>query len=143
MSAVVHVQKTSAIRPGQGLALGRRMVSNTVPVPFPSTTTTNRRDSFRAPLSGTVTLTARGRLVDAAALDVSEGGLRLLSRLALVVGDPVAIVFFVNGELVSVNGVVRWLASTRHGFFTFGIRFASVEDDGVALLSTYCRRAMS
>ena len=119
------------------------MVSNTVPIAFPSTTTKNRRDSFRAPLSGTVTLTARGRLVDAAALDVSEGGLRLLSRLALVVGDPVAIVFFLNGELVSVDGVVRWRASTRLGFFTFGVSFSSVEDDGVALLSTYCRRAMS
>lgn len=119
------------------------MVSDTEPFAFPITTTKNRRASFRAPLSGAVTLTARDRLVDAAAMDVSEGGMRLLSRLGMVVGEAVSIVFFVNGELVSVSGTVCWRASTRLGFHTFGVRFAAIEDDGPALLSTYCRRAMS
>lgn len=112
------------------------MVSHTAPLGL--RTTNNRRGSFRAPLSGTVTLTARERLVDAAALDVSEGGIRLLSRLALQLGDRVSMVFFVNGELVSVEGTVRWRASTRLGFFTFGVTFSAIEEDGGTLLSTYC-----
>ncbi len=118
------------------------MVTITAPYAFPATTK-NRRASFRAPLSGTVTLTARDRLVDAAAIDVSEGGIRLLSRLGLTMGESVSLVFFLNGELVSVSGAVRWRAATRLGFHTFGVSFSAVEDDGDAVLSTYCRHAMS
>lgn len=114
----------------------------TVPLAF-APARPNRRGSFRAPLGGAVTLTARDRLVDAVALDVSEGGLRLMSRLRLLAGDVVSIVFFVEGELVSVTGTVRWTSTTKLGLYTFGVRFESVDEDGPSLLATYCRHAMS
>ncbi len=115
---------------------------STVPLSF-AATKPNRRDSFRAPLGGAVTLTARDRLVDSVALDVSEGGLRLMSRLRLGEGEVVSIVFFVNGELVSVTGVVRWTGTTKLGLHTFGVAFTSIEDDGLGLIVAHCLRSMS
>jgi len=114
----------------------------TVPLVF-AASKPNRRGSFRAPLGGAVTLTARDRLVDSVALDLSEGGLRLMSRLRLAAGEVVSIVFFVNGELVSVTGSVRWTGTTKLGLHTFGVRFDAIEEDGAALIAAYCRRAMS
>jgi hypothetical protein len=115
------------------------MNAATVPMTLPA----NRRAQVRAPLSGTVTLTARGRIVDAAALDVSAGGLRVIAHLGLVPGERVSSVFFVDGEIVSAEGRVRWAGRTKLGFATFGLHFDTIDHEGHMALTEYCRRAIS
>jgi hypothetical protein len=103
----------------------------------------DRRAAVRAPLSGTVTLTVRGRLVDAVAADVSATGIRLVARLEPQVGDEVSIVFFLGGELVASVGTVCWTKRTKLGLHAFGVHFRSIEEDGAVALSDYCRRGVS
>jgi hypothetical protein len=103
----------------------------------------DRRAAVRAPLSGTVTLTVRGRLVDAVAADVSSTGMRLVARLEPHHGDEVSIVFFLGGELVASVGTVCWTKRTKLGLHAFGVHFRSVEEDGATALTAYCGRGIS
>lgn len=98
---------------------------------------------MRARLATTVTVTVADRLVDAHGADVSERGMRLVASTPARPGEPVSLVFFLNGDLVSARGVVRWCARTTRGLFTFGIAFTIVEDDGAALVATFCKSAVS
>lgn len=107
-----------------------------------SVSSVDRRRSLRARLAVTVTVTVGGRLVDAVGADVSPGGIRLVTAQAAQVGDPVAVVFFINGDIVCARGTVRWCAPTKRGLYTFGVMFNAVEEDGPVLLDQFCRASL-
>ena len=104
----------------------------------------DRRVAQRVRLAApTVTVTVGGLLVDAVGSDVSPGGMRLLSARPVRIGDAVSLVFFLDGDIVSARGDVRWCARTRHDLFSFGVAFGAVEEDGASLLARFCRRSVS
>ena len=104
----------------------------------------DRRLAQRARLSApTVTVTISGKLVDAMGSDVSLGGMRLLSGSAVGVGSDVSLVFFLDGDIVSARGVVRWCTPTKHDLFSFGVSFTTIEEDGPNLVGDYCRAFVS
>ena len=100
----------------------------------------DRRLAQRARLSApTVTVTIGGKLVDSIGSDVSLGGMRLMSGRNVAVGADVSLVFFLDGDIVSARGVVRWCTPTKHDLFAFGVSFSAIEEDGPSLVSQYCR----
>ena len=104
----------------------------------------DRRLAQRARLSApTVTVTIGGKLVDAMGSDVSLGGIRLLSGRQVGVGSDVSLVFFLDGDIVSARGVVRWCTRTKHELFAFGVSFTAIEEDGPSLVGHYCRAFVS
>lgn len=103
----------------------------------------DRRGAARARLGGSVTITVAGKLVDALGADVSPGGIRVLAATAARIGDEVSLVFFLNGDIVSGRGVVRWCAPTRNRLVMIGVRFTAVEEDGSSLVASYCRSSLS
>jgi hypothetical protein len=103
----------------------------------------DRRLSQRARLATTVTVTVADRLVDAVGSDVSVGGMRLVAGMPARPGEPVSLVFFLNGDIVCARGTVRWCTRTKRGLFTFGVAFHAVEEDGTALVTTFCRNSVS
>ncbi len=103
----------------------------------------DRRRAQRARLGVTVTLTVAGKLVDALGADVSPGGMRVVAAAHARVGDAVSLVFFVNGDIVSASGTVQWCVPKRNGLATFGVRFTMLEEDGSAVVSSYCRDSVS
>lgn len=103
----------------------------------------DRRLSARARLATTVTLTLGDRLVEAFGSEISDGGIRLVARTAARAGEPASLVFFLNGDIVSARGRVRWCNPTKRGLFTMGIEFLVVEDDGAALIASFCRNSIS
>ncbi len=102
----------------------------------------DRRGGQRARLAAVVTLTIDGKLVDATSVNVSPGGLRLVTDWAVERGQEVSLVFFLDGDLVCARAVVCWSTTTRHGLHTFGVRFTSFEDDAASLLATYCEASV-
>jgi len=102
----------------------------------------DRRGAQRARLAAVVTLTVDGKLVDATSVNVSPGGLRLVTDHAVARGQEVSLVFFLDGDLVCARAVVCWTTPTRHGLHTFGVRFTSFEDDAANLLSQYCEASI-
>jgi hypothetical protein len=98
----------------------------------------DRRRALRARLATDVTITVGGRLLDAVGADVSPGGIRLVATRPVALGDEVSLVFFLRGDIVCARGTVCWSSPTTHGLFHFGVRFGAIEEDGAALLSTYC-----
>lgn len=116
------------------------------PSTFPSLSQAliDRRDRGRARLATTVTLTAAGRLVDAMAIDVSPSGMRLVAQGSLAEGLPVSLVFFVRGEMISAEALVRRCErGSRGGYFVYGVAFLRLEDDGAAVVDRYCRSCVS
>ncbi|MBX3187763.1 MAG: PilZ domain-containing protein [Labilithrix sp.] len=103
----------------------------------------DRRRAHRARLAVAVTITVAGRLVDAVGADVSPGGMRLVAARAENVGDEVSLVFFLNGDIVCARGTICWCAPTRRGLFMFGVKFSAVEEDGQALVASYCLASVS
>lgn len=105
----------------------------------------DRRRGQRARLGASVTITVAGKLVDALGADVSPGGMRIVSSAATPVriGDEVSLVFFLDGDIVSARGVVRWNATTQRGLATFGVLFTAIEEDGASIVATYCRASVS
>src|SRR4051812_32176037 len=103
----------------------------------------DRRGAQRARLATTVTVTVADRLVDAVGSDVSAGGMRLVAATPARPGEPVSLVFFLNGDIVCARGTVRWCARTKRGLFTFGVAFLAVEEDGTALVTTFCKSSIS
>lgn len=102
-----------------------------------------RRGSRRARLGVSVTITVAGKLIDALGADVSLGGIRVVAAAPATTGDQVSLVFFLDGDLVSARGTVRWCAPTRNGLATFGVRFTALEEDGPSLLASYCGASLS
>ena len=103
----------------------------------------DRRRAHRARLGVTITITVAGKLVDALGTDVSPGGIRVVAAAPAKVGDAVSLVFFLNGDIVSASGTVRWCSPTKNGLATFGVRFTMVEEDGPAVVASYCHSAVS
>jgi hypothetical protein len=103
----------------------------------------DRRKQSRARLAAMVTVTVGGRIADAVGADVSPGGIRLVAGNRARVGEPVSIVFFLDGDIVCARGIVRWCAPTRRGLHTFGVAFTAIEEDGPALLARFCRASLS
>lgn len=100
----------------------------------------DRRLAQRARLSApTVTVTISGKLVDAIGSDVSLGGMRLMSGRPVAIGSDVSLAFFLDGEIVSARGEVRWCTPTKHQLFAFGVSFVAIEEDGGSLVGRYCR----
>jgi hypothetical protein len=102
-----------------------------------------RRGARRARLATLVTITVGGSLIHAVGADVSQGGIRLVSDRQVNVGEQASLVFFLQGDIVSATGTVRWCAPTPRGLFTFGVSFAVLEEDAPVLLATYCRAVPS
>lgn len=103
--------------------------------------TRDRRHTRRARLGVPVTITVAGKLLDALGADLSPGGIRILASAtdpSARAGDAVSLVFFLDGDLVSARGTVRWCATTRNGLATFGVGFTSLEDDGPSLVASHC-----
>jgi hypothetical protein len=98
----------------------------------------DRRACHRARLSVNVTVTLGDRIVDAASADVSSGGIRLVADQRPKLGEPVSLVFFLNGDIVCARGTVRWVSHTKHGLFAFGVRFSLLEEDAPTVVATYC-----
>ena len=119
------------------------MVSSTSSSPSLLQSVSDRRRAHRARLGVTITITVAGKLIDALGTDVSPGGIRLVAAAPAKVGDAVSLVFFLNGDIVSASGTVRWCAPTKNGLATFGVRFTAVEEDGPAVVASYCRAAVS
>ena len=103
----------------------------------------DRRLAQRARLATTVTVTVGDRLVDAVGSDVSVGGMRLVTADPARPGELVSVVFFLNGDIVSARGAVRWCARTKRGLFTIGVAFHSLEDDGEELVTSFCKNSVS
>jgi hypothetical protein len=103
----------------------------------------DRRASHRARLSGSVTVTLGDRIVDAVSADVSRGGIRLVADHRPKLGEPLSLVFFVNGDIVCARGSVRWVAQTKRGLFAFGVRFTALEEDAPSVVATYCAGSIS
>lgn len=103
----------------------------------------DRRLAMRARLGTTVTVTVADRLIDAYGADISTGGMRLVASLPARVGEPASLVFFLDGEIVSARGVVRWCSRTTRGLFAIGVAFTSVEDDGEKLVAAFCKNSIS
>lgn len=103
----------------------------------------DRRQSRRARLGVTVTITVAGKLIDALGADVSPGGVRLVAATRAKIGDELSLVFFVGGDLVSARGSVSWCAPTPNGLSVFGVRFTALEEDGPAVLATHCGASLS
>lgn len=90
-----------------------------------------------------MTVTLGDRIVDAAAGDLSRGGMRLVADHRPKLGEPMSLVFFLNGDIVCARGTVRWIAETKHGLFSFGVRFSVLEEDAPDVVATYCEGAIS
>jgi hypothetical protein len=104
----------------------------------------DRRRAQRARLAApTVTVTVGGKLVDAVGSDVSLGGMRLMSARPVRLGEEVSLVFFLDGDIVSARGVIRWSARTPHDLVVFGVSFTAMEEDGPSVVSRYCRGSLS
>lgn len=104
--------------------------------------TSDRRRAYRARLAAAVTTTIGHSLVDAVGADLSVGGIRLVAARHVEIGQQIELVFFLKGEIVSAAGVVRWTSRTPRGLYAFGVAFTSIEDDGGAVVSSFCQ-AMS
>jgi hypothetical protein len=105
-------------------------------------TVSDRRRAPRARLGVAVTITVAGKLIDAMGADVSPGGMRILAGEGAKIGDPVSLVFFLNGDIVSARGTVQWCVPSRRGLVTFGVRFTSLEEDGPLVVASYCRTSL-
>lgn len=123
------------------------MLSSSSGSPSPSVIqhVSDRRRGQRARLGASVTITVAGRLVDALGADVSLGGMRIVASATTPakVGDEVSLVFFLDGDIVSARGVVRWNAMTQRGLTMFGVLFTAIEEDGASVVATYCHSSVS
>lgn len=119
------------------------MLSSTTGSPSVIQQVSDRRRGQRARLGVSVTITVAGRLVDALGTDVSLGGVRVVTAKPARVGDEVSLVFFLDGDIVSARGVVRWCAQTPRGLATFGVLFTAIEEDGSSVVASYCRSSVS
>jgi hypothetical protein len=104
----------------------------------------DRRRAQRARLAAPpVTVTISGKLVDAVGTDVSLGGMRLMAARPVGLGDEVSLVFFLDGDIVSARGLVRWTARTPHRLVVFGVSFTAIDEDGPSVVARYCRASLS
>jgi hypothetical protein len=103
----------------------------------------DRRRVRRARLGVNVTITVARKLVDGFGADVSPNGMRIVAAEPARIGDDVSLVFFLNGDIVSARGVVRWCSPTKRGLATFGVLFTSIDEDGPSLVASYCFSALS
>jgi len=103
----------------------------------------DRRRAQRTRLGVSVTITVAGKLVDALGADLSFGGIRVVASAPAQIGDEVSLVFFLDGDIVSARGVVRWSAATQRGLATFGVLFTAIEEDGANIVATFCRSSVS
>lgn len=121
----------------------------TLPTPFPVPGAplvrrgVDRRSAHRARLAASVTVTCGDRIVDAIASDLSRGGIRLVAGHRPRLGETVALVFFVNGDIVCARATVRWCAQTKRGLFAFGVRFTAMEEDAPVVIASYCDSSIS
>jgi hypothetical protein len=65
----------------------------------------------------------RARLVDAVAIDVSPGGLRLVSATPLKAGTKIEVALILDGEVLDALATVCWSAPHGGKHFAAGLSF--------------------
>jgi c-di-GMP-binding flagellar brake protein YcgR len=82
-------------------------------------------------------------LVDAVALDVSQGGVKIVTPGPIGVGTRVAVVLFVEGEIIDATARVCWSSAHGPNHFAMGLAFERIEDETRLHLSRFCSAALS
>jgi hypothetical protein len=102
-----------------------------------------RRKNARAPFVATVRLELTdGTTIDASAEDISEGGLLVVTHIAIANGEQVTARFDVpgRGDRVTLPCVVKWARAARR-LTAVGLEILSPPDDVCAAISRYVARA--
>ena len=81
--------------------------------------------------------------MDVVALDVSAGGLKVVSTTPLLSGSKVEVAIIVDGEVVDALATIRW--SEPHGptHFAAGLSFEQLEHEARAHLAHFCGERLS
>lgn len=112
--------------------------------PTPSSTPrTDRRVRPRKRIAASATVMTRGRLMDAVALDVSSGGLKIVSTTPLPPGAKVEVALIVDGELVDALATIRWSAPHGAAHYAAGLAFDQLDHEARAHLAHLCGAALS
>lgn len=82
-------------------------------------------------------------LVDAVALDVSPGGVKIVSSTPIRLGAAVSVVLFVEGEIVDATATVRWSAPHGAHHFAMGLAFDRLEEELRVHIARFCRASLS
>jgi hypothetical protein len=111
-----------------------------------STTTTSRSDRRLRPrrrVASAATVMVDAHLVDAVALDVSPGGVKIVTPGPLRVGTSVAVVLFVEGEIIDAIARICWSSPHGPNHFAMGLAFEQIEEETRLHLSRFCGAALS
>jgi hypothetical protein len=108
-----------------------------------TTSRSDRRHRPRRRVACAATLMVDAHLVDAVALDVSPGGVKIVTATSIRVGTSMAVVLFVEGEIVDATARVCWTSPHGPDHFAMGLAFESIEDDTRLHLARYCGAALS
>jgi hypothetical protein len=113
------------------------MTPLSTPAPPPSLRT-DRRTRARKRIAAAATVMAGGRLVDAVAIDVSTGGLRVVSAIPLRIGAKIEVALILDGEVLDALATVSWAAPHGDRHFAAGLSFEQLEHESRLHLATFC-----
>jgi len=82
-------------------------------------------------------------LVDGVALDVSPGGVKIVSATPIRLGASLDVVLFVEGEIIDAKATVRWSAPHGPHHFAMGLAFDRLDEEMRAYLTRFCRASLS
>lgn len=103
----------------------------------------DRRARQRKRIATAATVMTAGRLVDAVAVDVSPGGLKLVSSSPLTVGARIEVALILDGEVLDVVARVRWVAAHGAVHHAAGLAFEALDVESRAHLATLCGDRLS
>lgn len=107
--------------------------------PTPSSASrTDRRTRPRKRIATSATVMSGGRLVDGVAVDVSIGGVKVVSTTPMMPGSRVSIVMIVSGEIVDATATVCWSAPHGPEHHAAGLAFEQMEHEARVHLARFC-----
>jgi hypothetical protein len=110
---------------------------------LPPSPRTDRRTRARKRIAAAATVMASGRLVDAVAIDVSPGGLRLVSATPLKAGTKIEVALILDGEVLDALATVCWSAPHGGKHFAAGLSFEKLDHESRLHLATFCGQRLS